>query len=81
MREFALPSLGADMDEGMLADWLVEAGDTVTRGQVIAEVETDKKNNHRRFVFKFDPVQATAVRARLLESDRALRICEIRIYE
>ena len=42
MREFALPSLGADMDEGMLADWLVEAGDTVTRGQVIAEVETDK---------------------------------------
>lgn len=42
MKEFTLPSLGADMDEGMLAAWLVAPGDTVSRGQVIAEVETDK---------------------------------------
>lgn len=42
MKDFALPSLGADMDEGMLEAWLVAPGDTVTRGQVIAEVETDK---------------------------------------
>ena len=42
MKEFALPSLGADMDEGMLAAWLVEPGEAVSRGQVIAEVETDK---------------------------------------
>jgi pyruvate dehydrogenase E2 component (dihydrolipoamide acetyltransferase) len=42
MKDFTLPSLGADMDEGMLAAWLVAPGDTITRGQVIAEVETDK---------------------------------------
>ncbi len=42
MKEFTLPSLGADMDEGMLAAWLIEPGDSVSRGQVIAEVETDK---------------------------------------
>jgi pyruvate dehydrogenase E2 component (dihydrolipoamide acetyltransferase) len=42
MIEFKLPSLGADMDEGMLVAWLVSPGDTVERGQVVAEVETDK---------------------------------------
>ncbi len=42
MKDFTLPSLGADMDEGMLSAWLVAPGDAVTRGQVIAEVETDK---------------------------------------
>ncbi len=42
MKDFVLPSLGADMDEGMLEAWLVAPGDAVTRGQVIAEVETDK---------------------------------------
>ena len=42
MIEFKLPSLGADMDEGMLIAWLVAPGDIVERGQVIAEVETDK---------------------------------------
>jgi pyruvate dehydrogenase E2 component (dihydrolipoamide acetyltransferase) len=42
MIEFKLPSLGADMDEGMLVAWLIAPGDTVERGQVVAEVETDK---------------------------------------
>jgi pyruvate dehydrogenase E2 component (dihydrolipoamide acetyltransferase) len=42
MIDFVLPSLGADMDEAMLVAWLVEPGDVVEYGQVIAEVETDK---------------------------------------
>ena len=42
MIDFALPSLGADMDEGMLVAWLVKPGDRVEYGQIIAEVETDK---------------------------------------
>ena len=42
MIEYTLPSLGADMDEGMLVAWLVAPGDAVERGQVVAEVETDK---------------------------------------
>jgi pyruvate dehydrogenase E2 component (dihydrolipoamide acetyltransferase) len=42
MIDFLLPSLGADMDRAMLVAWLVEPGDPVKYGQVIAEVETDK---------------------------------------
>lgn len=42
MIDFVLPSLGADMDQGMLVGWLIEPGDEVRYGQVIAEVETDK---------------------------------------
>jgi pyruvate dehydrogenase E2 component (dihydrolipoamide acetyltransferase) len=40
--EFTLPALGADMDEGTVLQWNVAPGDTVTRGQVVAVVETDK---------------------------------------
>jgi len=40
--EFALPSLGADMDDGTLLEWLVKPGDEVHRGQVIAVVDTAK---------------------------------------
>ncbi|MDH3249386.1 MAG: 2-oxo acid dehydrogenase subunit E2 [Acidimicrobiia bacterium] len=42
MIDFTLPSLGADMDEAMLVGWLVSPGDEVSRGDIIAEVETDK---------------------------------------
>ncbi len=42
MIDFKLPSLGADMDEAMLVGWLVSPGDQVSRGDIIAEVETDK---------------------------------------
>lgn len=40
--DFLLPSLGADMDRARLNCWLVEPGDTVEKGQIIAEVETEK---------------------------------------
>jgi len=40
--EFKLPSLGADMDEGKLIEWLVKPGDEVKRGQVVAIVDTSK---------------------------------------
>ncbi|WP_420228099.1 biotin/lipoyl-containing protein [Rhodococcus opacus] len=39
---FALPSLGSDLDEGTLIDWLVKPGDEVDRGQAIATVDTVK---------------------------------------
>lgn len=42
MIEFKLPSLGADMDTGTLLQWLVQPGDAVKRGQVIAVVDTAK---------------------------------------
>ncbi|HEY9266572.1 MAG TPA: dihydrolipoamide acetyltransferase family protein [Mycobacterium sp.] len=42
MIEFKMPALGADMDEGTLNEWLVKPGDTASRGQVVAVVETTK---------------------------------------
>ncbi|MEU3885111.1 2-oxo acid dehydrogenase subunit E2 [Streptomyces sp. NPDC029041] len=42
MSEFTMPSLGADMDEGMLLEWLVGPGDTVHKGDPVAVVETAK---------------------------------------
>ncbi|WP_244162888.1 2-oxo acid dehydrogenase subunit E2 [Streptomyces bungoensis] len=42
MTEFTMPSLGADMDEGVLREWLVAPGDRVRKGDVVAVVETEK---------------------------------------
>lgn len=42
MAEFRMPSLGADMTEGTVTRWLVKPGDTVNRGDIVVEVETDK---------------------------------------
>jgi pyruvate dehydrogenase E2 component (dihydrolipoamide acetyltransferase) len=42
MADFLMPSLGADMDEGTVTKWLVKPGDSVKRGDVVVEVETDK---------------------------------------
>lgn len=40
--EITMPALSPTMEEGTLATWLVKVGDTVTSGDVIAEIETDK---------------------------------------
>ena len=37
-----MPSLGADMEAGTLVEWLKQPGDTVTRGDIIAVVDTQK---------------------------------------
>lgn len=42
MVEFRMPSLGADMESGFLREWKVKPGDTIKRGDIIAEVETQK---------------------------------------
>lgn len=42
MIEFRMPSLGADMEDGTLIEWKKKTGDTVKRGDCIAEVETQK---------------------------------------
>jgi pyruvate dehydrogenase E2 component (dihydrolipoamide acetyltransferase) len=40
--EFLMPILGADMQAGTLVAWRKQPGDAVRRGDIIAEVETDK---------------------------------------
>ncbi len=42
MADFVMPTLGADMEAGTLVAWRKRPGDRVTRGEIIAEVETDK---------------------------------------
>jgi pyruvate dehydrogenase E2 component (dihydrolipoamide acetyltransferase) len=37
-----MPSLGADMEAGTLVEWLKHPGDAVTRGDIIAVVDTQK---------------------------------------
>ena len=40
--EILMPALSPTMEEGTLARWLVKEGDSVTSGDIIAEIETDK---------------------------------------
>jgi pyruvate dehydrogenase E2 component (dihydrolipoamide acetyltransferase) len=42
MGEFRMPSLGADMEKGILVGWNFKLGDPIKRGDIIAVVETDK---------------------------------------
>ena len=37
-----MPKLGYDMETGKVGGWLKHVGDTIARGDVIAEIETDK---------------------------------------
>lgn len=44
MAEIRMPKMGDGMEEGTINVWLKKEGDTVTEGDPIAEVETDKAN-------------------------------------
>ena len=37
-----MPKLGYDMETGKVSGWIKNVGDEVARGDVIAEIETDK---------------------------------------
>lgn len=40
--EVVMPAMGADMTEGTVVKWLKAEGDEVSRGDILAEIETDK---------------------------------------
>jgi pyruvate dehydrogenase E2 component (dihydrolipoamide acetyltransferase) len=40
--DIKMPALSPTMEEGTLAKWLVKEGDTVSAGDILAEIETDK---------------------------------------
>jgi pyruvate dehydrogenase E2 component (dihydrolipoamide acetyltransferase) len=42
MAEFTMPSLGSDMEAGTLIEWLIEPGQKVSKGDIVAVVETQK---------------------------------------
>lgn len=39
---FMMPKLGMDMEVGLIGRWLKAEGDTVKKGEILAEIETDK---------------------------------------
>ncbi|WP_201298183.1 dihydrolipoamide acetyltransferase family protein [Nocardia sp. CY41] len=42
MPEITMPRLSDTMEEGVIVSWLKQVGDPVERGEVLAEIETDK---------------------------------------
>ena len=42
MAEFVMPTLGSDMTEGTLVEWKKKVGERVFKGEIIAEVDTEK---------------------------------------
>ena len=42
MAEFLMPTLGSDMTQGTLVEWRKKVGDRVVKGEIIAEVDTEK---------------------------------------
>lgn len=56
-----MPSLGADMEHGTLVQWRVKPGDAVRRGDVVAEVETQKG------VFEIDIREDAVIEALLVD--------------
>ena len=41
-KEIIMPKIGLDMTEGTIVEWKKKVGDRMERGEVIAEIETDK---------------------------------------
>jgi pyruvate dehydrogenase E2 component (dihydrolipoyllysine-residue acetyltransferase) len=69
--DFRMPSLGADMREGTLVAWKVKPGDRVKRGQIIAEVATDKGDIE---IEVFDDGVVTEI---LVEPDHVVPVGEV----
>ena len=44
-KELTIPKLRPEMEKGVLCAWLKEEGDTVTAGEPLYEIETDKVVN------------------------------------
>jgi len=40
--DIKMPALSPTMEEGTLSKWLVKEGDTISSGDILAEIETDK---------------------------------------
>ena len=57
--ELKMPALSPTMEEGTLAQWLVNVGDHVVAGDILAEIETD---NHS-VVLLTTPSTSPATRA------------------
>jgi pyruvate dehydrogenase E2 component (dihydrolipoamide acetyltransferase) len=58
-KTIVMPALSAGMEEGTIVRWLKAEGDTIARGEIIAEVETDKAT--MEYESEFDGVLAKII--------------------
>src|SRR5947207_12290242 len=80
-----MPALSAGMEEGVIARWLKTAGDRVTAGETIAEIETDKATVEfavetsgvisELIAVEGQPVPVNGVIARLVEDEERADGC------
>ena len=42
LRAFTMPKWGIEMVEGTISEWNITEGEPVVKGQVVAQIETDK---------------------------------------
>lgn len=68
MSIFTMPSLGADMEEAKLVEWLVKPGDKVKKGDIVAAVETQKG------AIEIEIFEAGEIGALLAEPDQTLPV-------
>lgn len=63
---FRMPKLGMDMEVGLMGRWLKTEGETVKKGEILAEIETDKA-----LVEVEAPCDGTVLKLFLAEGDEA----------
>jgi len=66
----SMPKLGFDMAEGKLVRWVKAEGETVQKGEVLAEIETDKAT------VEVEALVAGVVRKHLIPEDTSVPIGE-----
>ena len=52
VNEVAMPKFGLSMEEGTIASWLVAEGDAITKGQALAEINSEKLTNNAESEFE-----------------------------
>ena len=73
--ELKMPALSPTMEEGTLARWLVKEGDSVSSGDLIAEIETDKATMEFEAV---DEGVISKIHGRRRQRGRESRHCDCR---
>ena len=68
-----MPQMGYDMKEGKVVRWFKKEGEDVARGEVIAEIETDKATSSPSFLSKGGPL---ATRELGLDDEQAQKIID-----
>jgi pyruvate dehydrogenase E2 component (dihydrolipoamide acetyltransferase) len=61
LRAFTMPKWGIEMIEGTLAEWNIKEGEPISKGQVIAQIETDKIINEVQAEFDLTFVRLLAM--------------------